>query len=234
MFSQSGLPWLSPSAETPDDWIPMLRAHLPFPRLSELIKSLCRVTLAIEKLSEEHYDFLKKLPTSGPALQPGLPASTDPSSPDASLQPEPTTEASASDPKGKGPEDAEDATENPDAPSPLTLARQVVALNKGRAILEDRGLELCEPMVCPRSFSFFLLMAPFFSAPLASRRTSSAPGLSQLPRSNVAPTALAKKSSAPSSRLVLLLVRNTLRPHLIPWISSFPRSKKFRLQLSKV
>jgi hypothetical protein len=190
MFSQSGLPWLSPSAETPDDWIPMLHAHLPFPHLSELIKSLRRVTLAIEKLSEEHCDSLEKLPMSGSALQPGLPASTDPSSPDASSQPEPTTEASASDPKGKGWEDAEDATEDPGAPSLLTLARHVVALNKGRAILEDQGLELCEPMVCPSSFSFFLLTAPFLSAPLASRGTSSALGLSQLPRSNVAPTAL--------------------------------------------
>jgi hypothetical protein len=157
MFSQSGLPWLSPSAETPDDWIPVLRAHLPFPRLSELIKSLHRVTLAIEKLLEEHCDPLEKLSTSGSALQPGLPASTDPSSPDVSSQPEPTTEASAGDPKGKGREDAEDATEDPVVPSPLNLARHAVALSKGRAILEDQGLELCEPMVCASSFSFSLL-----------------------------------------------------------------------------
>ena len=135
MFLQSGFPWLSPLAETPDDWVPMLRAHLPFPRLSELIKSLCRVTLVIEKISEEHDNFFEKLPASGPTLQPEPPASTDPSSPEVPSQLELTTEASTSDPKGKGRENVEEATEDPNASLPLSLARQVVALNKGRAIL---------------------------------------------------------------------------------------------------
>ena len=152
MFSQSGFPWLLPSAETPDDWVPMLCAHLPFPHLSELIKSLRRVTLAIEKISEEHDNFFERLPASGPAPQPEPPASTDPSSPEVPSQPELTTEASASDPKGKGRENVEEAAEDPNASLPLSLARQVVALNKGRVILEDQGLKLCEPMVCHQLF----------------------------------------------------------------------------------
>lgn len=234
MFSQSGLPWLSPSAETPDDWIPVLRAHLPFPRLSVVIKSLRRVTLAIEKLSEERCDPLEKLPMSSSALQPGLPASTDPSSPDVSSQPEPTTEASVGDPKGKRREDVEDSTEDPVVPPPLNLARHAIALSKGRAILEEQGLELCEPMVCPRLFSFSLLTALFLSAPPASSGISSALGISRLRQLNAVPIVPARSSSALSSRLVPPLVRSTLRLHPIPWISSSPRSKKFRFPLSKV
>ena len=155
-FSQSGLPWLSLSAEDPLDWIPTLRGRLPFPGLPQLIASIRRVSNTIAELAVLDNDGDAEGPSTIPSS--AISGSNELSSSDAPAASEILPKAGSGASKGKATatiketlDDIEDETD-----PPLALARQVLAAQKGRALLVEKGLELCREMVSssPLALSF--------------------------------------------------------------------------------
>ena len=153
-FSQSGLPWLSSSAEDPLDWIPTLRGRLPFPGLPQLIASIRRVSNTIAELAVLDNDGDAEGPSTVPSS--AISGGNELSSSDAPAASEIVPKAGSSASKGKAAatieetlDDIEDETD-----PPLALARQVLAAQKGRALLAEKGLELCREMVSPLPLAF--------------------------------------------------------------------------------
>jgi hypothetical protein len=155
------------------DWVSILR-HRPFEGLPRLIASLRRVSNTIATFANEGFDGYKVPPRPSTALS----KSNDPSSPEPPSPNEPAPVSGAGGSKGKDHEDVldtNDEVEEEEQP-PLTIVRQVIAEEKGLAILRKQGLTICRPMVRPFCFFFFFffifsLTRSFRSASAASRIT---------------------------------------------------------------
>ena len=150
-FSQSGLPWLSSSAKDPLDWITTLCGRLPFPRLPQLIASIRRVSNTIAELAVPDNNGDAEGPSTVPLS--ALSGSNELSSFDAQVASETLPKAGSGASKGKAPATIKETLDNikDETNPPLALAWQVLAAQKGQAVLVEKGLELCRDMVSSSS-----------------------------------------------------------------------------------
>ena len=151
------------------DWVSILR-RCPFNGLPHLIASLRRVSNTITTFANEGFDGYEAPLMPSTALS----KNNDPSSPELPSPDEPAPVSGVGGSKGKDCEDVPDTNDEAEEEEqpPLTIVQQVIAEEKGLAILWKQGLTICRPMVCPFAFPFiFSLTCSFRSASVASRIT---------------------------------------------------------------
>jgi hypothetical protein len=151
------------------DWVSVLRRR-PFTGLPQLTASLRRVSNVIAKFANENFNSYEAppMPSTAPSRN------NDPSSPEPPSPNELAPVSVVGGSKGKDREDVHDMNDEAEEEEqpPLAMVRQVIAAEKGLAILKEQGLTICRPMVRPFAFSFIALLTPsFHSASVASRIT---------------------------------------------------------------
>ena len=133
------------------DWVSVLRRR-PFEGLPRLITSLRRVSNTIATFASEGSDDYEVPPMPSTALS----KNNDPSSPEPPSPNEPAPVSGVGGSQGKDHADVPDTNDEAkeDEQPPLTIVRQVIAEEKGLAILRKQGLTICRPMVRPLAFPF--------------------------------------------------------------------------------